>query len=52
MVLYRDQDAGRSENIKIENSSFGIVEEFKYFGTAGILQEDLLTLRKHLAEFY
>jgi polyisoprenoid-binding protein YceI len=25
MIMYQDQDAGRSDNLKIENSSFGIV---------------------------
>jgi len=33
MVMSRDQNAGRSHNLKIENSSFGRVEEFKYLGT-------------------
>ena len=32
MVTYRDQIAGQSHNIKINNSSFARVEEFKYFG--------------------
>jgi hypothetical protein len=30
MVMFRDQNAGQSKNIKIYNSSFGRVEEFKY----------------------
>ena len=34
MVMSRDQNAGRSHNIKIENSSFERVEEFKYLRTA------------------
>ena len=29
----RDQNAGRSHNIKIDNNSFERVEEFKYLGT-------------------
>ena len=29
----RDQDPGRSHSIKIDNSSFERVEEFKYLGT-------------------
>jgi len=29
----RDQDAGRSHSMKIDNSSFESVEEFRYFGT-------------------
>jgi hypothetical protein len=32
MVISRDQDAGRSHSIKIDNSSFERVEEFKYLG--------------------
>ena len=30
MVQSRDQNAGRSHNIKIDNSSFDRVEQFKY----------------------
>ena len=33
MVTSRDQNAGRSQYIKIDNSSFARVEEFKYLGT-------------------
>jgi len=33
MVLSRDQNAGRSHSIKIDNSSFENVEEFEYLGT-------------------
>ena len=33
MVMSRDQDAGRSHNIKIDNNSFERVEQFKYLGT-------------------
>jgi hypothetical protein len=33
MVRSRDQNAGRSFNIKIDNSSFEMVEEFIYLGT-------------------
>jgi len=33
MVMSRDQNTGRSHNTKIDNSSFEMVEEFKYFGT-------------------
>jgi len=32
MVMFRDQNAGRSRIIKINNSSFERVEEFKYLG--------------------
>ena len=33
MVMSRDQNAGRSHNMKTDNSSFERVEEFKYLGT-------------------
>jgi hypothetical protein len=33
MVMFRDQDAGQSHSIKIDNRSFERVEEFKYLGT-------------------
>jgi len=33
MVASRDQNAGRSQTVKIDNSSFERVEEFKYLGT-------------------
>jgi len=33
MVVSRDQNAGRNYNIKIDNRSFEMVEEFKYLGT-------------------
>ena len=32
MEMYRDQNAGRSHSMKIDNSSFERVEEFKYLG--------------------
>jgi len=32
MVMSRDQNAGRSHNIKTDNSSIERVEEFKYLG--------------------
>ena len=34
MVMSRDQNAGRSHNIKTDNSSFERVEQLKYLGTA------------------
>ena len=34
MVMYRDQNAGRSQNIKTDNESFEIVEQFKYLRKA------------------
>ena len=33
IVLFRDQNAGRSWNINIDNSCFERVEQFKYMGT-------------------
>jgi len=33
MVMSRDQNAGRSHNVKVDNSSFERVEEFMYLGT-------------------
>ena len=33
MVMSEDQNAGRSHNVKIGNSSFERVEEFKYLET-------------------
>ena len=33
MVMSGDQNAGRSHSIKINNSAFERVEEFKYLGT-------------------
>ena len=33
MVMSRDEIAGRSHNMKIDNRFFEMVEEFKYLGT-------------------
>jgi len=33
MVMYRDQNAGRTHSMKSDNSSFERVDEFKYLGT-------------------
>jgi len=33
MVVSRDQNAGQNHKIKINNKSFGRVEEFKYLWT-------------------
>jgi len=45
MVMSRDQNAGRSHNIKNDNSSFESVEEFKYLGTTltnqNFIQEEI-----------
>jgi len=34
MVTSGDQNAGRSHSVRIDNSTFERVEEFKYLGTA------------------
>jgi hypothetical protein len=34
MVMSRDQNAGRSHSMKIDNSSFERAKELRYFGTA------------------
>jgi hypothetical protein len=31
--MYRDQNEGRIHSVRIDNSSFGRAEEFKYLGT-------------------
>jgi len=36
MVMSGDQNAGRSQNIKIDNCSFETAEEFKYLGTTTV----------------
>ena len=41
MVMSRDQNARRSHNIKIDNSSFERVEEFKYLGTTWTNQNSI-----------
>jgi len=33
MAMSRDRNAGRSHNIKIDNSLFEMVEQFQYLGT-------------------
>ena len=33
MVMSRDQNAGRNHYVRIDNSTFERVEEFKYLGT-------------------
>jgi len=37
----RDQKAGRSYNVRINNSSFERVEQFKYLGTALTYQDSI-----------
>jgi len=34
MAMYGDQNAGRSDSVKTDNSSFERVEQFRYLGTA------------------
>jgi hypothetical protein len=34
MAMSRDQNAGRIHSVRIDNSTFERVEEFKYLGTA------------------
>jgi len=33
MVMYRDQNAGRIQSVRTDNSNFEMVEDFKYLGT-------------------
>ena len=33
MIVFRDQNARRAHNMRIDNNSFESVEEFKYLGT-------------------
>jgi hypothetical protein len=48
MVMFPDQNAGCSHNIKIDNSSFESVEEFKYLGTT--LTNQILIRKKLRAD--
>jgi hypothetical protein len=41
MVMSRDQNAGRGDSVKIDNSSFERVEEFKYLGTTLTYQNSI-----------
>jgi len=41
MVMFRDHNAGRSHDIKTDNSSFVRLEEFRYLGTALTNQNSL-----------
>jgi len=42
MVMSRDQYAGRIQSVRIDNSTFERVEEFKYLGTTLINQNSIL----------
>ena len=52
----RDQNAGRSHSIKIDNSSTESVEEFKYFGTRltnqNYIQEEIKSRLKSVNACY
>ena len=56
MVVSRDQNAGRSHNIKVDNSPFEIVEEFKYKGTTlthqNYIQEEIKSRLKSGNAYY
>jgi len=41
LVMYRDQNAGQTPSMKIYNSSFERVEEFKYLGTTSTNQNSI-----------
>jgi hypothetical protein len=41
MVVSRDQNAGQIHSMKIDNSSFAWVEEFKYLGTTLMNQNSI-----------
>ena len=41
MVMFRDQNAGRIQNVRIDNSTFERVEEFKYLGTTLTIQNSI-----------
>ena len=47
MVKSRDQNAGRSHNIKTDNNSFERVEQFKYLGNIKI---EILFMKKLRAD--
>ena len=57
MIMSRDQNAGRSYSMKIDNSSIERVEEFKYLGTTltnknSIQEEIKSTLKSGNACYY
>ena len=41
IVMSRDQNAGRSQNMKIDNRTIGRVEELRYLGTTLINQNSI-----------
>ena len=48
LVMSRDQDAGRSHSLKIDNSSSERVEKFKYFGTTLKNQNSIQEVKSRL----
>ena len=58
MVMTRDHNAGRSHNIKLDNSSFERKEQFKYLGILtyqNSIQKEIrsrLTLRRLMSYIY
>jgi hypothetical protein len=52
MVMSREQNAGRSHNMKIDNSSFERTEEFKYLGKPQQIQEEIKSRLKSGNIFY
>ena len=42
MVMSRDQNAGRNHSVRMDNSTFERVEEFKYLGTTLKNQNSIL----------
>ena len=50
VVMSRDQNAGRSHNKRIDNSSFERAEQFRYLGTAitdqNSIQEEIMSRLK------
>ena len=41
MVMFRDQNAGQNHSVRIDNSTFERVEEFKYMGTTLTIQNSI-----------
>ena len=41
MVMSRDQNAGQNHSVRIDNSTFERVEEFKYWGTTLTIQNSI-----------
>ena len=57
MVMYRDENAGRIHSVRMDNSTFERVEEFKYLGTTltnqnAIQEESKSRLRSGNACYY